>query len=568
MNVLTVDLGRSAARLERLDRQVADAYIGGRGVTSRILFDSMEPGRDALDAASSMIFGTGPLTGTPFPMGGRFTATAKSPLTNTIFSSSCGGRLGVSLRKAGIDVLVLTGAAGSPSYLSIEDGEARILDGSSLWGREKAFVKASLREKHGKDVSILLIGRAGETGCLFANIENDGRYLGRGGLGALLGSKQIKAVVVRGRGKEKLRPADEEQFSFLAYECRKWLAANPVTSQGLPEFGTGVLFNLMRETGLLSTRNYREAAPLESANISGEMMTRLLTRRRACPFCPVACGRVTRYGDGPEYESLWSLGANLALFDPEKVAELNALCNELGMDTISAGGVVGLACELAEKGLAPIPVAYGDSAAIGRLIGQIAERTGPGLMLSLGTRRVAEQFQLPDAAPEVKGLELPAYDPRGAYGNGLGYATSNRGGCHLPGYFIGAEVLGIPKLFDRFAVQGKASLLALYQNAFAFMDTLILCRFAAFAIPVDYFARVASAVLGRKITWEEALSIGERLWNLERLFNIREGVERDKLPERLATFPLDRMLHEYYGARGWDEAGIPSPEKLKLLNLP
>ncbi len=566
MKVLTIDLGRSATHLHPLDENIAREYIGGRGVTSRMLFDMAEPGRDALDGASPILFGTGPLTGTPFPMGGRFTATAKSPLTNTIFSSSCGGRLGIYLRKSGIDVLVLTGAADRPSYLSIEDGSAQIKDASALWGRDKAFVKEYLREKHGRDASILLIGRAGETGVLYANIENDGRYLGRGGLGAIFGSKRIKAVVVRGRG--KVRPADEEQFSFLAYECKKWLAANPVTSQGLPEFGTAALFNLMRETGLLTMKNYREKAPLEAAAISGEMLTeRLLKKRRACPFCPVACGRVTRYGDGPEYETLWSLGANLALFDLEKVAGLGSVCNELGLDTISTGVVVGLACEAAEIGAAPIPVAYGDAGAIGLLISRIAERTGPGEILSLGAKRMAEHYRLPDAAPEVKGLELPAYDPRGAYGNALGYATSNRGGCHLPGYFIGTEVLGIPKLLDRFSQQGKAGLLALYQNAFAFMDTLILCRFAAFAVPTDYYARIAGASLGIRITWEEALTIGERLWNLERLFNVREGVEQDRLPERLATFPLDRMLQEYYAVRGWDEAGVPTREKRELLHL-
>jgi aldehyde:ferredoxin oxidoreductase len=469
------------------------------------------------------------------------------------------------LRKSGIDVLVLTGAAARPSYVSIEDGSAHIMDASALWGRDKASVKAYLREKHGRDVSILLIGRAGETGVLYANIENDGRYLGRGGLGTILGSKRIKAVVVR--GSHKVRPADEEQFSFLAYECRKWLAANPVTSQALPELGTAALFNLMRETGLLTMKNFSEKAPYESAALSGEMLTeRLLKKRRACPFCPVACGRVTRYGDGPEYETLWSLGANVALFDLEKVAELGGVCNDL--DSISTGVVVGMACESAVNGTLPFPVAYGDARAIGLLIRQIANKTGPGSVLSLGAKRMAEHYHLPDAAPEVKGLELPAYDPRGAYGNALGYATSNRGGCHLPGYFIGAEVLGIPKLLDRFALQGKAGLLANFQNAFAFMDTLILCRFAAFAVPTDYYARIASAALGTRITWEEALTIGERLWNLERLFNLREGVEADRLPEKLATFPLDRMLHEYYAVRGWDEAGVPTREKKEQLHLP
>jgi aldehyde:ferredoxin oxidoreductase len=241
----------------------------------------------------------------------------------------------------------------------------------------------------------------------------------------------------------------------------------------------------------------------------------------------------------------------------------------MGMDTISAGAAVAQACELSEKGIiSSIPALFGDPTTIGALLVHIAQRTGPGALLSLGTKRVADHFQLSDgASSQVKGLELPAYDPRGAYGNALGYVTSNRGGCHLPGYFIGAEVLGIPKLLDRFAVQGKATLLALNQNAFAFMDTLTLCRFAAFAVPTDYYARVATAVTGRKMSWEESLQIGERIWNLERLFNLREGIEADRLPERFTTFPLDDMLREYYAVRGWDEKGMPTKERLAELGL-
>jgi aldehyde:ferredoxin oxidoreductase len=569
VNVLSIDVSAATTTLQPLGLTIEKQYVGARGVATRMLFDLFEPGRDGLDAGAPMIFATGPLTGTTFPMGSRFIAAAKSPLTGTVFSSSCGGRLGVHLRKAGIDVLIVTGKADRPSYLFIEDGNAQVFDASPLWGTEKSHVKAYLREKHGKDVSILLIGKAGETGVLFANIENDGRYLGRGGLGAVLGSKNIKAVAVKAKGGNRISVPDPDMFSFVAYECKKWLAANPVTSEALPQFGTGVLLNLMRETGLLSSRNYRDPAPFESANISGEMVTStLLKKRRACPFCPVACGRVTRYGEGPEYESLWSLGANLAIFDLEKVAELNGLCNELGMDTISVGGVVAMACELAEKGVIPLSPAYGDADAVSRIINEIAQRAGPGAMLSQGTKKISEHFDASDAGAEVKGLELPAYDPRGAYGNALGYATSNRGGCHLPGYFIGTEVLGIPKLLDRFGVQGKATLLARQQNAFAFMDTLCLCRFAAFAVPTDYNARIASAVTGRKFTWEETQYIGERIWNLERLFNIREGVEPDTLPRRFATFPLEEMLREYYAVRGWDEAGVPTAEKLEALNLP
>lgn len=566
MNFLEVDLSTSSVREGRIETGLSVGYAGGRGVTSRLLYDSTGPGEDALSPDAPLFFGTGPLTGIPFPMAGRYIATAKSPLTNTIFSSSCGGRLGVYLKKAGFDLLIIKGAASSPTYLSIEKGHVQLHDGAGLWGQRKGEVKKRLREKHGADISILLIGRAGETEVLFANIENDGRYLGRGGLGAVLGSKNLKAIVIKGKG--KIRAANSEDLAFVGYECRKWLAANPVTSQGLPRFGTGVLLNFMRETGLLSTKNHRFPAPFESSKISGEMVTSsLLQRKRACLFCPVACGRVTKHGDGPEYESLWSLGVNLSLFDIEKVAALNGLCNELGLDTISTGGAIGMALELSETGRLGHAIEYGDAEVVRGLVEDIAERRGLGEILSLGTKRMGVRFGAEESGVQVKGLELPAYDPKGAYGNALGYITSNRGGCHLPGYLIGAELLGVPKLIDRHGVQGKASLLALYQNLFAFMDTLILCRFASFAVPGDYYARIASAVQGTKITWEDALKTGERIWNLERLFNVREGVETDRLPSRCSDVPVDEMLREYYEVRGWDELGVPTEKRLKELDL-
>ena len=563
MIILTVDLERTAVHEEPIPERDVLLFFGGRGLTTKLLYDK---GAQEDPLSTPVYFGTGPLTGTPFPMGGRYEATARSPLTGTIVTSSCGGRLGISLKKAGVDVLAVRGVADGPVYLSIEKGRATIHGAADLWGREKAYVRGILRQRHGADASVVVIGKAGENGVLFANAENDGRFLGRGGLGAVLGMKRVKAIVARGKGKIDI--ASKENFDFLAYESSKWLAANPVTSQGLPQFGTGILLNFMRELGLLSAKNFREPAPAGSRALSGEEVTaRLLKRRRAGPYCPVACGRVTAYGDGPEYETLWALGVNLGIHDLDGVAELAALCNELGLDTISMGGSLGLACELAETGRFPEDARWGDLEAMKRLIIECAEQRGTGGTLAIGSKRLAERAGMPHFAAQVKGLELPAYDPRGAYGHALGYATSNRGGCHLQGYLIGAETLGIPKLLDRFATSGKASLLALNQNLFAFTDSLVMCRFSSFAIPGDYFARIASAVTGRRITWEESLLIGERIWNLERLFNLREGVEDDTLPERFKTFPLEEMLREYYEIRGWDERGVPTEARLKRLEL-
>jgi aldehyde:ferredoxin oxidoreductase len=561
------DLDRGNVEYRAVDDEIAEKFVGGRGINTKLLFDLTGANMDPLSPSSPVIFGTGPLTGTPFPMGGRFLATAKSPLTGTIFTSACGGRMGVYLKKNGIDFLILRGAAAQSSYVLIENGGISIMGAGKIWGKPKAYVKEHLRVKHGRDISILLIGKAGETGVSFANIENDGRYLGRGGLGSVLGAKRVKAIAVRPKGRVPI--PDRETFSFMAYECRKWLSANPITSKGLPEFGTGILLNYMRESGLLSAHNFRLPAPFESASVSGEAVTdTILKKKRACPFCPVACGRVTTEGDGPEYETLWSLGVNLRVHDVKKVAKLNSLCNELGLDTISTGSVIGMAIELAESGKLKSPAGYGDFEGISSLITSLAEKDGEGSLLSLGARKLGEMFDSPDIAAHAKGLELPAYDPRGAYGNALGYATSNRGGCHMQGYLIGAEVLGVPKLVDRFSRQGKASLLALYQNISTFMDTLVMCRFASLAIPHDYYARIATVAAGRGISWEDSIAIGERIWNLERLFNLREGVEEDKLPGRFAEVPIKDLLAEYYAVRGWDETGIPRQEKLNKLGLP
>ncbi len=568
MRIVIVDLSLGRISEESLPPSVEHQFVGARGVNAYILYRRAPTGVDPLSPLCPIVFGTGPVTGMPFPMGGRFITTTKSPLTGTIFASSCGGRLGVSLKKCGVDFLVLVGKAAVPSYILVDEKGLSVRDASSIWGQSKAVAKEFLRSRHGRQISVALIGRAGETLVSFANVENDGRFLGRGGLGAVMGSKHVKAVVVQGKSGQKIAVPDRDQFDFVRYESRKWLTANPITSRGLAQYGTSVLMNYMREAGLLSSRNYSAPAPFESAGLSGEMLADLfLKKRRACHFCPIACGRVTESGDGPEYETLWALGVNLGLYDLGRVIRLNNLCNELGLDSITTGVTIGAAIELSEKGLLPLGVSFGDFDGVEDLIRCIAEKTGPGEALCHGSRALCRDRDAPELAPQVKGLELPAYDPRGAYGHALGYATSNRGGCHMQGNMIGAEVLGIPKLVDRFSVTGKASLLCLYQNISAFMDTLVMCRFSSFALPHDHYSRILGAATGRKVSWEASLEIGERIWNLERLFNLREGVEKDMLPKRFGEVPLEVLLKEYYEARRWDEDGTPRPETLSSLDL-
>lgn len=542
-------------------------YIGARGTNTKLFHDLSPEGVDAFSPSNPVIVGTGPLTGTSFPMSGRFLITSKSPQTGTIFTSSCGGWFGVTLKKSGVDALVVTGKAQEPSYIYIERDTVRIISANDLWGQDKQRVRETLKAKHGNQISIMLIGKAGENLVRFSNLENDGSFIDRGGgLGAVMGSKKIKAIVVK--GKSKITIADKENLAFMAYECKKWLSANPITSTALPEFGTGVFLNLMKESGLLSTRNFRFPAPEQSANISGEKITELILRtRKACPFCPVACGRTNAAGTGPEFESLWALGVNLGIYDIFAVTHLNNICNEQGLDIISTGGTLAMAAELTESGSLPFEIRYDDPSGTEAAIHNIAERKDDGELLSMGSKELGRIYGVPDISPHVKGLELPPYDPRGAYGHALGYATSNKGGCHLQGYLIGAEILGIPKLVNRHSIQGKASLLAFYQNAGAFMDSLAMCRFSSFAVPQDYYARIATAATGRTITWEDSLRAGERIWNLEKLINLREGVEEDCLPGRFNDVPVSDMLIEYYEIRGWDKSGKPLPETISRLKL-
>jgi aldehyde:ferredoxin oxidoreductase len=548
-------------------RDIEEGFIGGRGTNTKLFYDISIPGVDPLSDSCPIIFGTGPLTGTTFPMAGRYEVTSISPLTGTIFTSSCGGRLGLFLKRNLIDTLIIKGRSEVPSYIFIEDGEPSIHLADAIWGRQKGWAKGYLKERHGPSISIAMIGKAGEMLVPFANIENDSRFIGRGGLGAVLGAKNIKAIVVK-KGRERPKIADANLFSSMAYQFKKWLTANPITSSALPEFGTGVFLNYMREKGLISTMNFRAHAPPEAMAISGEMLTeKVLKKRMACPFCSVACGRVTENGRGPEFEGIWSLGVNLGIYAIEKVIALNNLCNELGLDTISTGAVLAMAAELSEEDLLPFKVTSSSYEEARSIIEEMAAREGRGKLLSYGTKRLGELCDRMAIAPQVKGLELPAYDPRGAYGHALGYATSNRGGCHLQGNMIGVEILGIPKLLNRFAVEGKASLLALYQNVSAFMDCLVLCRFASFAIPHDYYSRIATIFTEKKVTWEDSIRIGERIWNLERLINLREGVEKDSLPARFKEVPLEGLLKEYYEIRGWDDNGVPKEQRLCELGL-
>ncbi len=582
--MLFVDLGERSSRVETLDEGYARSFIGGRGLGARLLWDLAPTGMDPLAPEAPLIFATGPLTGTKAPTSGRFSLTGRSPLTRTVLDTNCGGSLGVRLKSAGYDGLVITGSADQITTLHVDAQGVRFESALDIAGLEVAAATAAL-DGGSRAASVAVIGSAGERGVLLATIMVDGkRALGRGGMGAVMGSKNLKAIVVHGTG-ERPGVARPEDLDFFLYEVKKQLAANPVTSTALPAFGTAMLVGVLGKRGLMPAMNYRESAGEYVDALCGERLAdEFLVRRGGCWGCPIQCGRQTKtahgVGHGPEYETIWALGPNLGISDLSAVIELNYLCNDLGLDTISVGGTLAAAIELAQEGLLDSAEArcVGDPPAVARAIRAMAAREGAfGDLASRGSRALAESCGRSEAAMQVKGLELPAYDPRGMQGQGLGYATSNRGGCHLRGNMVGFEVLGTPKLVDRAATGGKAGLLIVAQHLGAALDSLSLCKFSSFALSEEYYARLYSAVTGFDLSGQDLLLAGERIWNLERLYNIREGFTAadDTLPTRLLSEPNDEgavvdlapMLAEYYRFRGWGADGVPASRKLDQLGL-
>jgi aldehyde:ferredoxin oxidoreductase len=582
--VLEIDLNTLTYKTYPLDMEIARQFVGGRGIGARLLWDMVGPEVDPLAPENVLIFTNGPLTGTGYQTSNRFSVTTKSPLTGTVLDANSGGFWGMQFKKAGYGVLIVRGKAQKPLWIEIKNEAIAFHDASELWGMRVFAVTEKLGQNNNKR-NVLCIGPAGENLSRMASIMNDReRALARGGPGAVMGSKNLKAIVVEGKDRPEIE--DTERFKFLLYETRKLLAASPLTSQALPEFGTVVLMNIMNNIGALATRNHQQTQFEGAEAISGEELTeKYLIRNASCWACPIGCTRISKTekveGEGPEFESTWALGAQCGIKDLPAIIEANALCNDLGLDTISVGSTIACAMELSEKGYLDSDLRFGRADQLFPTIEAVAVRSGIGSDLADGSLRLATKYGHPELSMSAKGMEMPAYDPRGLQGQGLLYATSNRGGCHMRGNMIGLEVLGLPKLIDRFQVQGKSSFVILNQNSSAAIDSLVLCKFTNMGVADEYFARVLSAVTGIQYDTTDMIKVGERVWNLERLYNQREGftAKDDTLPSRLLTeAPLDGpskgwvsqlgpMLKEYYRTRGWDENGMPTKHKLAELGL-
>ncbi len=590
--ILRINLSSGEISKESLDESLARNFLGGRGIATKILYDELPAGTDPLSPENKLIFAAGPLTGTSAPTGGRYMVITKGPLNGAIASSNSGGFFGKEFKTAGYDLIIFEGKAEKPVYVWIKDDEVEIRDASDLWGKNTHETTDILMEKIGDSkAKVACIGPAGEKLSLISCIINDkNRAAGRTGVGAVMGSKNLKAVVVRGTGKVEL--ADADKFREAQKMTIGKIRENPTTSQGLPAYGTAVLVNVINENGLFPTRNFQTGVFEGASKISGETLAdTYLTKNTHCFACPIGCGRATkingREGEGPEYEVAWSFGADCGVDDLKAIVEANYLCNELGLDGISAGATIAAAMELYERGYLPKEdldgpeLKFGSAEAIVEYTRKMGLREGFGDKLAEGSYRLASAYGHPELSMSVKKQELPAYDPRGAQGHGLEYATSNRGGCHVRGYMISPEILGAPEKIDPQALEGKPTWVKTFQDLTAFIDASGLCLFSSFALGADEYGALAAAATGWDIDGNEVLKIGERIWNLERLFNLREGFSKDDdtLPERLLKEPmpdgpnkgtvhkLGELLPEYYKVRGWDENGVPTEEKKKELGL-
>ena len=590
--ILRINLSEHTYKVEDLDHNKALRFVGGRGLGSQIMAEEVDPLIDAFDPANKVIIATGPLTGTPTPAGGRYMVVTKSPLTGTIASSNSGGFWGPELKFAGYDLLILEGKSPKPVNVFIEDDKIEFRDAAHVWGKIVSETTEILEKESPPKAKVLCIGPAGEKLSKIAAVMNDvHRAAGRSGVGAVVGSKNLKAIVVKGSSKPTV--ADNDKLKEVVKESRARIKENGVTGQGLPTYGTAVLVNIINEGGVFPTNNFQTTQFDLAEQISGETLAEhFLIKRESCFACPIACGRYTKADEietgGPEYETIWAFGAACGVSDMKAVIKANYWCNELGLDTISAGVTIAAAMELYQRGkisdnqLDGLSLKFGDAASMVEWTKKMGVRDGlVADQMAEGAYRMAEYFGMPEVAMTVKKQELPAYDPRGIQGQGLQYATSNRGGCHVRGYMISPEILGLPEKLDRFTIDGKAEWVKIFQDLTAFIDSAGLCLFTSFAVNVKGYADLINAVCGTHFSEAEVLEAGDRIWNLERAYNLKAGVDpsQDTLPKRLIKDPipdgpskgmvtrLSEMLPHYYQIRGWDEKGIPTSETLHKLGV-
>ncbi|WP_327052262.1 aldehyde ferredoxin oxidoreductase family protein [Halomicrococcus gelatinilyticus] len=615
-HVARVDLSEGSVAYEGVDDDDARKYIGARGLGVKYVFDQ-GPDVDPLGPDNLLAFMNGPLTGTQTVMSGRIAVVTKSPLTNTVTDSHHGGWSGARMKWAGFDGLLFEGEADDPVYAVVEDGEVELRDASHLWGKGVHETRDTLEEEvdgsYGKNLSLMAIGPGGENEVRMACIINeDDRASGRGGTGAVMGSKNLKAVVVKSTTKMP-QPADQDTFQEGHQQAMQAIQESDVTAPnegGLSMYGTNVLMNLTEEMDGLPTRNAKytstsseaeddDSEPnIEAEKVSGEnVRENILVDEPTCHSCPVACKKevevqVHHKGEDMnvrmesyEYESAWALGPNSMNDDRDKIAAMIDRCNDVGIDTIDTGNTMAMAMEATEEGRLDEGMDWGDSETMLEMIERIAHREDDlADLLAEGSKRAAEELGDAEMSLDVKGQTMAAYDPRSMKGMAIGYATSNRGACHLRGYTPSAEILGIPEKVEPTEWEGKGELCATFQDLHAISDSFDICKFNAFAEGIEEYVLQYNGMTGRDVSEEDLMEAGERIYNLERYYNNLVGFdgEDDDLPARFVEgspeaipgkggsegelVELGELKEEYYSVRDWEDGVVPD-EKLEELGI-
>jgi aldehyde:ferredoxin oxidoreductase len=607
--ILRVNLSTGEVAVEDLREDWARKFIGGAGLATRYHYDEVPAGIDPLSPENKLIFMTGPLTGTASASASRYSVVAKSPQTGLWGQSNSGGSFGPALKRSGYDGIIFEGASSQPVYLKIEQGSAELCDASSLWGKSVPETDDLLQQSSRHKYTVACIGPAGENLVRFAAIMNNKhRAAGRCGLGAVMGSKHLKAIACHGNSPPLI--ADESSFRTSAKQQIDYLNES-IMKVGFDTFGTNMLSDMVNVRGGYPTNNWQEGVFDDIELVNAQALTdKVLVRGINCFACPVSCGRETRisegkwasnHGEGPEYETTNTLGAMCGVSDMNAITMANYRCNEYGLDTISAGATIAFAMECFQRGILThahtdgLDLRFGDADLVVNLIEKIARREGVGDLLAEGSRIMSQKLGggSEHFAMHVKGLELPAYDPRAAKITGLGYVTANRGGDHMTGYIQGPTFVDLPFLIidesfikDPFVANPQeAKILVDLEDALTAMDALGGCKFMGVLLTAQDIATLVSAATGWDFGVEEFRTCGERIYNLTRAYCVREGLNRsmDILPERLHKDPLpdgpaqgmvieretlEMLKDAYYDFRGWDKAtGIPSPEKMAALGL-
>ncbi len=607
--ILRVDLSSGKITEEFPDENTLRTYLGGAGLASKYLFDEIKKGIDPLGSENKLIFMTGPLTGTTSPSTGRYSVVAKSPLTGAWGQANSGGFWGRDFKRSGFDGVIFEGISPKPVYLVTNEGKVELKDAKDIWGKNTSETTRIIKEKLGDSFNVSCIGIAGENLVKYAAIMNDcdkpyyGRAAGRCGLGAVMGSKNLKAIA--SSGKMKIEVADPEKYKEEAKQRYEWVNQS-LLKMTIEVYGTAAVVDLTNVKGGFPTNNWQTGVCSFAEKLNATTINEtILVGRKPCFACPIACGRLAEIkegpykskGEGPEYESLGALGAMCGVDNLEAVTLAHFLCNEYGTDTISAGNTIGFAMECYQKGILTkedtggLELNFGDADLLIDLVHKIGKREGIGDMLAEGTRIMANKLGKDSMrfAMHVKGLELPAYDSRAAKITGLAYATANRGGDHITAYIEGPAFMAMPFMIVDDADVGDplvetpktAKVVKDFEDAFGVFDAIGGCKFMGMVLSAEDWASLISKVMGYEFSAGDFRKTGERIYNLERMFNMREGLTRadDTLPPRLLEEPLpegpaegqvvnlDPLLDAYYEYRGWDKNGKPTPEKLKELGL-